>query len=375
MLELIDGPNSLIWIQVLVGIVLGGAFCYFGYHVVETLKFLVGFVLGGSVIGGALYAGGSAGAGILGFIIGGLACGILFVWLVNLIPIIIGALALGLPTFIYLAATQPSGSDGFVLGVTALAAVFGGGLGHWLRILITIFGTAAYGALLLGSVPAEFHLAYGGLSIQLLRGDRAELAWVAVVYGILFLSLFASGVIVQFRNLGRPARAAAIPWGKGAESGEAAGVPASRALDWQGLRRRLRAPKPEGDVAHAKAEAAPLLRPGPVVTPRQMSCVLRGETGNGRAVSARISGMVLAEEGAVVGRSVRRAAVVIDDDTVSRQHLRLFAENSVLYIEDLDSKNGTRVNGSALESGRRRAVRDGDRVQMGAVRITLGPDS
>ena len=375
MFELITGASGLSWIQVLVGIILGGAFCYFGYHVVETLKFLVGFVIGGSIIGGALYAGGNAGAGIVGFLIGGLACGILFVWLVNLIPIIIGALALGIPTFIFLAASQPSGSEGLVLGGTALAAVFGGGLGHWLRILITILGTAAYGALLLGSVPAEFHAAYGDLSVQLLRGDRAELTSIAVAYVVLFLSLFASGVIVQFRNLGRPTRAAAIPWSKKAESGEAVGVPASRGTDWRGLRRRVFAPKQERDAAHAEAEAAPLLPAEPAVAPRPTGWVIRGTTGEGRAVDARVSGTVLAGEGAVVGRSVRRAAVVVDDDTVSRQHLRLFAENNVVYIEDLDSKNGTRVNGRALTPGRRRAVRDGDRIQMGAVRVTLGPDS
>ena len=375
MFEFIYGASGLSWIQVLAGIVFGSAFCYFGYHVVETLKFLVGFVIGGSIIGGALYAGGNAGAGIVGFIIGGLACGIVFVWLVNLIPIIIGALALGIPTFVFMAASQPSGSEGLVLGVTVLAAVFGGGLGHWLRILITILGTAAYGALLLGSVPAEFHAAYGDLSAQLLRGDRAELTSILVAYVVLFLSLFASGVIVQFRNLGRPARAAAIPWSKRAESGEAAGVPASRGMDWGELRRGWRVPKSLGDVAHAEAEAAPLLPAEPAVTPRPMSWVIRGTTGDGRTVDARVSGMVLAGEGAVVGRSVQRAAVVVDDDTVSRQHLRLFADNNVLYVEDLDSKNGTRVNGSALNPGRRRAVRDGDRIQMGAVRVTLGPDS
>ena len=49
----------------------------------------------------------------------------------------------------------------------------------------------------------------------------------------------------------------------------------------------------------------------------------------------------------IVGRSVK-AQIQIDGDLVSRQHARIYEEDSRWYIEDLGSRNGTLVNGARI---------------------------
>jgi len=45
--------------------------------------------------------------------------------------------------------------------------------------------------------------------------------------------------------------------------------------------------------------------------------------------------------------------------------------SKALYIEDLNSTNGTRINGFSLEPKRRYRLRDGDEVEIGRVKIVL----
>lgn len=53
----------------------------------------------------------------------------------------------------------------------------------------------------------------------------------------------------------------------------------------------------------------------------------------------------------------------LDSPRVSRQHSRITAENGQFYIDDLGSRNGTRLNGALIEA--RTPVHDGDRIQIG----------
>jgi hypothetical protein len=54
---------------------------------------------------------------------------------------------------------------------------------------------------------------------------------------------------------------------------------------------------------------------------------------------------------------------------VSREHARLFVRGGQLFIEDLESTNGTFVNQQKLSPGRPRPVRDGDEIRLGWVRL------
>ncbi len=50
---------------------------------------------------------------------------------------------------------------------------------------------------------------------------------------------------------------------------------------------------------------------------------------------------------------------------LSRRHARIFAEDGAVYVADLGSKNGTRVNGDAVAK-QPALLRDGDEVSFGA---------
>jgi pSer/pThr/pTyr-binding forkhead associated (FHA) protein/S1-C subfamily serine protease len=68
----------------------------------------------------------------------------------------------------------------------------------------------------------------------------------------------------------------------------------------------------------------------------------------------------------VIGRE--DADLVLDDSHVSRRHAVVRPVKGGLEIEDLDSANGTSVNGAAIDGSQR--LRDGDVVEVGRVRLT-----
>jgi DNA-binding winged helix-turn-helix (wHTH) protein len=60
--------------------------------------------------------------------------------------------------------------------------------------------------------------------------------------------------------------------------------------------------------------------------------------------------------------------VILSERQVSRQHIRIYKEGSRYFIEDLQSKNGTWVNGQRLEGTRE--LGDGDEIHVAlAVRL------
>ena len=54
---------------------------------------------------------------------------------------------------------------------------------------------------------------------------------------------------------------------------------------------------------------------------------------------------------------------------VGRRHARLLVQNGQVVVEDLDSTNGTFVNGQRLQPRQPQPLRDGDQLQLG--RLTL----
>ncbi len=71
---------------------------------------------------------------------------------------------------------------------------------------------------------------------------------------------------------------------------------------------------------------------------------------------------------AIVGRGAD-ADVVVDDPDVSRHHARFEAENGVVYLSDLESTNGTFLNGRRLRQAIE--VRPGDRIDVGTARLVV----
>ena len=89
-------------------------------------------------------------------------------------------------------------------------------------------------------------------------------------------------------------------------------------------------------------------------------------------IALKIPGASLVERaGAVVGRSPAAATFVINHEQVSRQHFRLSLVAQQVMIEDLGSTNGTSLDGVAVETGRPTPVRDGSRLGLGDLELTL----
>lgn len=75
----------------------------------------------------------------------------------------------------------------------------------------------------------------------------------------------------------------------------------------------------------------------------------------------------------VVGRG-KTASLVIDHPSLSREHARVEVHDNVVTLEDLGSRNGTRVRGELLQPGVRVPIVVGDAVVLGAVLVALqGP--
>ena len=88
---------------------------------------------------------------------------------------------------------------------------------------------------------------------------------------------------------------------------------------------------------------------------------MTGEGGEPRSVA-------LEGERTIVGRDPE-ADISIEDEAVSWNHLEIELRGGVLMATDLDSRNGTALNGEPLDRPRR--LRDGDTLIVGGHRLEL----
>ncbi len=58
-----------------------------------------------------------------------------------------------------------------------------------------------------------------------------------------------------------------------------------------------------------------------------------------------------------------------DASGVSRRHARLMRDNNAVYLMDLNSTNGTRLNGEPLAASAERRVQDGDEIMLGRLKV------
>lgn len=71
----------------------------------------------------------------------------------------------------------------------------------------------------------------------------------------------------------------------------------------------------------------------------------------------------LTEELITIGRAPENA-IQLDDPSVSSRHAQLHQVGEIFHLQDLDSTNGTRVNGEPVTSV---ALRVGDKIRFGKV--------
>ena len=121
-----------------------------------------------------------------------------------------------------------------------------------------------------------------------------------------------------------------------------------------GAGRRRAASGPASTPVRAPSAGAPVL-------------VLAAAPGATGEILVRDTGLERAAGGFVVGTHAPLVDGVVAHPTVSRRHARVMCDGPRFYIEDLNSSNGTRVNGATLDPFAPRAIAPGDRVQLGAM--------
>lgn len=70
-----------------------------------------------------------------------------------------------------------------------------------------------------------------------------------------------------------------------------------------------------------------------------------------------------------IGRDLGNDVVVASDKALSRQHALIQFINGSFYVQDLQSKNGTRLNGGAVTT--LRPLRSGDEIAVGLTRLVF----
>jgi len=72
----------------------------------------------------------------------------------------------------------------------------------------------------------------------------------------------------------------------------------------------------------------------------------------------------------VLGRG-KECDIVINEDLISRKHLKISMEDNALYIEEMGSSNGSWINSHKLIIGKKMAYKNGDVIHLGKASSAL----
>lgn len=123
---------------------------------------------------------------------------------------------------------------------------------------------------------------------------------------------------------------------------------------------RLGEAEQEAEAARQAAAQAPQSAP--------FRCLLEGQDNTGQPFALNISALALgAPSGATLGRSPANAEFIIDHESVSREHIKLLYADGNLYVEDLGSTNGTKINGRLLNPREPVVLQNNDKFELGPV--------
>ena len=116
----------------------------------------------------------------------------------------------------------------------------------------------------------------------------------------------------------------------------------------------VEAAKIEAEMARAEAAAA--------VPSVWNNCLLEGSP-----VSLKLPGTAMPADvgGVVVGRHPSSSTVVFDEASISRSHVRFYASGDEVFVEDLESTNGTLVDNEKLAPKTPHKITDGQKITLG----------
>ena len=69
----------------------------------------------------------------------------------------------------------------------------------------------------------------------------------------------------------------------------------------------------------------------------------------------------------IVGKMRQQADIVLDEEHISRIHARIERSGEEVYVTDLNSTNGTFVNGERLKANERRRLSSLDEVAFASI--------
>jgi diguanylate cyclase (GGDEF)-like protein len=79
----------------------------------------------------------------------------------------------------------------------------------------------------------------------------------------------------------------------------------------------------------------------------------------------------LSNSKATLGRDSENE-ICLNESSVSRKHAKIYKDKDLYYLEDLQSKNGTWINGSVIENGMRVPVQEGVPIAIGNILVSVG---
>jgi pSer/pThr/pTyr-binding forkhead associated (FHA) protein len=134
--------------------------------------------------------------------------------------------------------------------------------------------------------------------------------------------------------------------------------------------------QPEGRKAPARDEPAEQVEPGATMiykasAPQPTEAASAAELGlEPERFTVTLNGKshVLADGRAVLGRS-KECDVQVPDPNVSRRHAELRQEGGAWWLVDLDSTNGTVLNGKRVQ---RAKLSEGDTIRLGDLELVFG---
>lgn len=129
---------------------------------------------------------------------------------------------------------------------------------------------------------------------------------------------------------------------------------------------QARAERAEQEAGEAKRRVDEITKTAP------FDCVLTGIDDAGSPLALSIRREALGDPaGVVIGRSPAGSVHVVANPSVSREHARICVEQGIPYVEDLNSTNGSTLNGHVLLSGERSRISDGDELKLGSVSFRI----
>ena len=89
------------------------------------------------------------------------------------------------------------------------------------------------------------------------------------------------------------------------------------------------------------------------------------------ACNSNYSDINIRDKGVVIGKLQKNVDVVINDPSVSRIHAKCEINGEKCYIEDLNTTNGTYINGKRLVPYKLEELKEGDRVILGCIEYII----